>query len=151
MQTPVLGVHVEFLHTGKFRQERRQVRISPERLLHQFPDIVHRIRDTRNEMRLLLEISPEAVCAKHLQRAEQHEQAETVVKMILVNVGHIWLQCFQISPDQVLLQVFRIAGPRLPDERRHVIIDRTAAASLEINEIRLAVLHHHIPGLEITI
>ena len=102
-------------------------------------------------MRRLLEIPTETIGPQDLQRAEQHEQAETVVEMILVNVGHIWLQCFQISPDQVLLQVFRIAGPRLPYERSHVIIDRTAAASLEINEIRLAVLHHHIPGLEITI
>ena len=57
----------------------------------------------------------------------------------------------QVALDELLLELFREAGAGLPDEGGYVVIDGAAAASLEVYEPGLALLHEHVPGLEIPV
>ena len=60
-------------------------------------------------------------------------------------------QGFQVFVNQFLTQAVRIVGLGLPEERSHVVIQRSFPPSLEINQVRLSVLHHDITALEVTI
>ena len=60
-------------------------------------------------------------------------------------------QGFQVLVNQFLAQAVRIVGLGLPEERSHVVIQRSFPSSLEINQVRLSVLHHDITALEVAI
>ena len=63
----------------------------------------------------------------------------------------VWTQCLQVFVNQFLAQAVRIVGLGLPEERSHVVIQWSFPSSLEINQVRLSVLHHDITALEVTI
>ena len=60
-------------------------------------------------------------------------------------------QGFQVLVNQFLAQAVRIVGLGLPEERSHVVIQWSFPSSLEINQVRLFLLHHDITALEVTI
>ncbi len=101
-------------------------------------------------MRLLLEVAPEAVSAQHLQRAEQHEVPQRRQELGARD-GHIGFQRIEIRVDEFRLELLGVGRLGLPDERGHVVVDRALPAALEVDEIRLAVLDHHVPRLEVAV
>ena len=101
-------------------------------------------------MRFTLEIASKAVCAKHLQRAEQHKMAQHRHKIIFRDAA-IRLQRLQVSVNQFVTQIRRISRFGLPQKRGDIIINRAAPTSLKINQIRFAIFQHHVACLKIAI
>src|SRR5574344_2400135 len=118
--------------------------------MQQFPQVVNRKRNAGHKMRLFFKISTKAISPKHLQCAEKNEQPQPLPEMSLIHVYKAF-QGTKIGTDHFLLQFFWIARTSLPYERSYIIIKRTTSSSLEIYEIRLTILNHHIPCLEIPV
>ncbi len=57
----------------------------------------------------------------------------------------------QIHLQQFFPERLRIAGAGLPEEGRHIVIDGSPAAALEIDEPGLPVHQHHVPGIEVPV
>ena len=57
----------------------------------------------------------------------------------------------QVDLQQFFTQGFRVFGAGLPEERGYIVIDRAATAALEVDEIRLPVHQHYVPGVEIPV
>ena len=103
-------------------------------------------------MLLSLEISSETIGSEHLKRAEEHEQTQAVDEVSLIRNLGIVLQRVVILIDQLTAQLVRIFCRSLPKERCEVVVERTATASLEVDEIRISVLvKHDVASLEVAI
>ena len=150
-QTPVLRDVVELRegrHLGKYLVE---VWVLVEWFLEQQPaEISQRERYAGKKMRLLLEIAPETVGSQNLKHTEENEKTEPFVENLLVYLG-IALQSPEVGLDHLHSERLRIPGPGLPDEGGDIIIDRSAAATLEVDEIRGAFLHHDVSCLEVSV
>ena len=149
-QPLVLRHFIELRQSGQFVKHFIEVRIFSERLPEKLPQIAHGIRHAAQEMRLLLEIAAETVGAQDLKRPEEDKQPESGVEVLFADV-HVGFQRLEIGADEFLAQGLRIARPGLPDKGSDIVVDRTLASSLEIDEIRLAVLDHDVPCLEISV
>ena len=101
-------------------------------------------------MGFLFKVAAETIGSQHLHGAEQHKQAQAAAELLLIYLP-VALQGTQIGFDKLLFKVFRETGTGLPDEGSHVVVDGTAAASLEIYEPRIPVLDHHVAGLEVPV
>ena len=139
------------MHGGEFGQHLVHVRILFERLTEEPPEVVDGERYAGEEMGLLLEISPESVCSQNLEIAEKDKQTEPTVEKFLIEIRHEAPQGTEIAFEHLLLEIFRITGPGLPDEGSHIIIDGASSSPLEVYEIRDIVLDHDIPRLEIPV
>ena len=150
LQPFVLGHIVQLPERGQFRQHFVQVGIIRERRFEELAQVAQRIGHTGQKMRLFLKETAETVGTQDLDGAEQNEETQAGTEFFFIHLG-IALQGPQIGFHQFVAQVFRETGTGLPDKRGHIIIDGTAAATLEINEIGLSILHHHVAGLEVPV
>lgn len=52
---------------------------------------------------------------------------------------------------QFLAETVRIVGLGLPEERSHVVINRSFPSSLKVYQVRFSVFHHDVPALEVAV
>ena len=103
-------------------------------------------------MGLALEVATEAIGSKHLKRSEENKQREPFYKMALIGYFGILLKTLIIFKYQLTTELERIVGRSLPKEGSEIIIERSLAATLEINEIRIPPgIKHHVACLEVAI
>ena len=103
-------------------------------------------------MLLALEVAAETVCAEHLQRAEEYEEAQTVYEVAQRRHLGVLLQRVVVFGYEFAAQLVAVACRRLPEERGEVVVERTASAALEVDEIRFAVgVEHHVARLEVAV
>ena len=86
--------------------------------------VVHSRRYGVEEVLLALEIAAEAVCAEHLQRAEEHEKAQAVDEVAQRGYLGVLLQSVVVLGYELAAQLVAIACRCLPEERGEVIVDR---------------------------
>ena len=65
--------------------------------------------------------------------------------------GSIGPEGLQIHLQEFFPERFRIAGAGLPEEGSHIVVDRSPAAALEVDEPGFPVYQHHVPGIEIPV
>ena len=103
-------------------------------------------------MFLAFKVATEAVCAQHLQQTEEHKQRKTVYKMAFRRHFGKMLQAVIILENQLAAQFERIFCTCLPQKRSKVVVVRTFATALEINELWISVgIEHNVPCLEVAI
>ena len=140
-------------------QDIGQIRIGEVTLVQQLTDILHGRRYGLDEVELALEIAPEAVGSQHLQLTEEHEERQTVDEVVGRRHLSKLLHGVVVLIDQFATHLIWILGRSLPEERGKVVVVRTFATTLEVDEIGLlavsrlllAVDQHHVTCLEITI
>ena len=102
-------------------------------------------------MRSALIQSPETVCSEHLQGPEQDEMSQFRKEIASVDRLEVRLR-FKVCLCEFLFQLRTVPGPGLPDERGQVIMYRSHAAALKVDEPQFAVLRHHdVAALEIPV
>ena len=101
-------------------------------------------------MRFLFEITTETISAQYLQGAEQDEVTQLAEEIITV-YRLVLAECLDVFVQQFFAQTFRITGFGLPEERSHIVEERTFSSTLEIDEPRFSVLDHDIPALEVAV
>ena len=142
----------ELRQLGKLAQHIHKIWICEDVEFQQLAQVLHGMGNAVKKMLFTLEIAAEAVCAEHLERAEQHEQAQTLYKMAYRRHFGVHLQRIVILVNQLTPQLIRILGGRLPKERSQVIIIRAFASTLVIYEIRAALsVEHDVASLEVTV
>ena len=103
-------------------------------------------------MLLLLEIATEAVCAKYLKRTEEYKQRQTVDEVTHRRHLGIVLQRVVVFIDEFPAQLMGILRAGLPEERGEIVVIRTLAPTLIVDEPRITiVVEHHVASLEITV
>ena len=144
----------ELRQFGESLQHFHQVRIGEHLLAHsqQIPQIPHGGGDAFQEVSLTFEIASKAVSAQHLQRAEEHEEAQPVDKMAHGRHFHVMLQRLIVFPNQLATQLEGIVGGSLPEERGQVVIERSLPATLKVYEIRIpSGVEHDVTRLEVPV
>ena len=136
--------------SGKPLQHVRKVRITFERIHEKLPQVLQRIRYALKEMSALLDPASEPIGPENLEGTEKDEDPQILLEHVPVH-GHEPFQRIEIRFDQLPLQVLRITGAGLPDEGCDIILQRSPAASLEIDEPGLPVVKHYVPRLEIPV
>ena len=103
-------------------------------------------------MELALEIASESVGTQYLQLTEQHEERQAVNEMMgRRHLGKL-LHGVVVLIDQFTTYLIRILGRSLPQERGQVVVVRTLATALEIDEERTPLaIQHHVACLEVAI
>ena len=91
-----------------------------------------------------------AVAAEDLEHTEKDKDAKALAEVGFIH-GTVSAKGVQIDLQQFFPKGFRIAGAGLPEEGGHIVINRTAAATLEVNEPGFSVHQHHIPRIEVPI
>ena len=67
------------------------------------------------------------------------------------DIVHLTFDGIKVFVNEEVSCLVRELGRRLPKERCHIIIDRTSATTLEVNEIWFSILQHDVARLEVTI
>ena len=106
--------------------------------------------DAVDEMLFFLPQSSEAVCAKHLEGAEEDKEMELLHEVLLVYL-HVATCGSDVLVNQFLSEFIGILRGCLPKEGCHIVVDGTASASLEINIEGTSFFQHHIACLKIPI
>ena len=135
----------------KFHQVRIVEKVRAFIIRKQFAKILNGRGNGGNEMVLPLEIASEAVSAKHLKRTEKHEKRQASDKMAHGRHLNITLQRIVILADELTAEFVGILSRGLPEEGGKVIIIRSAAPTLIINEVRLSIYQHDIARLKVAI
>src|SRR6185312_3785299 len=136
-------------HRGKRAEQRRQ----PDWQLHiiQQPlEILERIGNALQEMRLAFIKSTKTVCAQRLHQANINERIVMMHEIRGRNV-HEFAQAVQVVVQQPLAQRGRQIRLSIIEKRRNVILQRALAAALIIEEKRPALRQHDVARLEVTI
>ena len=103
-------------------------------------------------MELALEIASESVGSQHLQLTEQHEERQTVNEVMGRRYLGKLLHGIVVLIDQFTTDLIRILGRCLPQERSQVVVVRSLATALKVDEIRTALaIQHHIACLKVAI
>ncbi len=131
-------------------QQAVQVGIVREGRLEEAAEVVHGRGNAGDERGFALKQAPEAVCAQHLQGAEQHKQAQAAVEMGLVHFLEL-TQRFEVGFQQLFLGGFREAGTGLPDKGRYIVIDGAPPATLKVDDPGLSIFNHDVSGLEVPV
>ena len=141
-------------HFCKPPQQIHQIGIRKHRgiQLQQVTQVVNGRRNRLQKMGLALEVATEAIGSKHLKRSEEYKQREPFYKMALIGYFGILLKTLIIFKYQLTTELERIVGRSLPKEGSEIIIERSLAATLEIDEIRIPHgIKHHVACLEVAI
>ena len=103
-------------HLGESAQHIHHVRIGEHLLaqLQQRAEVVHSRRNGIDEVLLALEVAAETVCAEHLQRAEEYEEAQTVDEVAQRRHLGVLLQRVVVFGYEFAAQLVAVACRRLP-------------------------------------
>ena len=109
-------------------------------------------RNAVDEVLLALEITAKTIGAQHLQGTEQDEKTQAVDEMAHRRHFGIVFQRIVVFLDELATQLMRIFGGCLPEERSQIVVYRTFASTLEIDETRIPVdANHDVASLEVAI
>ena len=137
---------------GELGEHLCQIRIGEVALAEQLTDVLNGGRNALDEVRLTLEVATEAIGPQHLEQTEQHEERQALDEGMRCRHLGILLQGVVVLVHQFATHLMGILGRSLPQERCHVIVIRSAATTLEIDEVRLALgIEHDVTRLEVTI
>ena len=143
---------LELRQLGELGEHLGQIRIGEVAFAEQLTDVLNGGRNALDEVRFPLEIAAEAIGPQHLEQTEQHEERQALDEGMRCRHLGILLQGVVVLVHQFATQLMGILGRSLPQERCHVIVIRSAATTLEINEIRFSLgIEHDIARLEVTI
>ena len=94
-QLAFLQFVLELLHFGQFAEYGAEVGIFWIVLLQQLAQVLDGVRHTLYEVRFLLKVPPESICAQYLQGTEQHEVSQLAEEIIAV-YRLVFAQCLDI-------------------------------------------------------
>ena len=149
-EATLLQVVCKLFQIGEFAQNPAEVGIFWIRFLEQLAKVLDGEGDTLYEVGLLLEVTAETIGTQHLHGAEQYEVAKLGIEISLVH-GLVLAQGVDVFLQQLLAQAVGIVCFGLPQEGGNVVVDRTFASALEVDEPRLAVLYHNVTALEVAV
>ena len=103
-------------HLGESAQHIHHVGIWEHLLaqLQQRAEVVHSRRNGIDEVLLALKVAAETVCAEHLQRAEEYEEAQTVYEVAQRRHLGVLLQRVVVFGYEFAAQLVAVACRRLP-------------------------------------
>src|SRR5580700_2757904 len=101
-------------------------------------------------MCLALVESAKPICTQRLQNPDVHISVVIMQKCGTLNVNEI-AKLFDIKIEQLLAQFGRKIGLGIVQKGSDVVLKRAFASALIVEEKRLSVLQHDVPGLEIAV
>lgn len=140
----------ELLEVDEVGEHAREVGILIEGLLEESAEVGDSVGNTLHKVRFLLEVAAEAIGAEDLEDAEEDEVAESAMEAIGVD-GLIFLDSIDVFVDELEAERVGEISLSLPEERSDVVVERTAATALEVDEPRLSVLNHDVARLEVAV
>ena len=116
-------------------------------LLGQPAQVLERVGNALQKMRLALVEAAEAVRAQRLQNAHVDVGVVVLHEGVAVEIDEAG-EAVEIVVEQLLAQRRRQIGLAVVEQRRDVVLQRAFAPALVVEEPRLAVAQHHVAAIE---
>ena len=101
-------------------------------------------------MGFLLDEASETVCTQYLHQPQVDEIRLVGVEFDFFGIDEL-LQLLFVVLDEFIADILRNLCFHLIKQGNHIIIEWAFAPALEVDEIQLSILHHDVPGLEISV